>query len=79
MPTDNHFYLAIQIANYMMSTQKMSNLIGLVRTQNMIMQKMSNLCVCYTDESEPKSGHANKSESKNITVNACYTDERESK
>ena len=49
MPTDRYLYLVRQIVNSMMSTQKISNLRGLVITQKMSTQKMSNFCVYSTD------------------------------
>ena len=60
MPTGSYFYLERQPEKFMTSTQKMSNLHGLKRTQKMSMEKMGNLHVCYTDDSESKSVHANK-------------------
>ena len=57
IPTDSYFYLAMYIAKY-----TMRNFHGTIRAQNISMQKMrnynistqnmSNLHVCYTDESE---------------------------
>ena len=52
MPTGSYFYLERQPEKFMTSTQKMSNLHGLIRTQTMSMEKMGNLHVCYTDNSE---------------------------
>ena len=49
MPTESYLYLSIQIAKFIMSMQKMSNLHGLVRTQNMSTQKMNNLSIYSID------------------------------
>ena len=76
MPNDDYFYLSRQLEKFMMSTQSISNLRGLVRTQNISTQKMSNLCVCYMADSESKSVHANESESKRMNFNVFSTDER---
>ena len=79
MPNDSYLYLPRQIAKFMMSTQNMSNYCGLVRTQMMSKQNMSNSRVCYMNDSELKSVHINKIESKRIKSNACSTDKSKSK
>ena len=73
IPTDSYFYPERKLAKYMMR-----NLRGPVRTQNMITQKMSNskiitqkipnLHVCSTDESEYKG-----IEPKRINISTCST------
>ena len=45
----------------MMNMQKMINLRGYLRSQNIITQNMSNLRAWYTDNSESKAVHVNKS------------------
>ena len=57
----------------MISMQKMSNMCGSVRTQNMSTQKISNSRVCSTDEIKSKSVHVDESESKMINGNVCST------
>ena len=63
----------------MTSKKNMNNLCGLVRTQNTSTYNITNLRVCSTDESESKSVHVKKIESKMININTCYTDKSESK
>ena len=67
MPNDSYFYLVIQLANFMIissrdlvrthniSTQNMSNLCGLVRTQN-----ISNFLGCFTDKIKSKKVNINE-------------------
>ena len=62
MHTDSYFYIARNLAEFMMSKKSMSNSGGLVRTQNMSTQNMSNLRVCSMDESKSKIVHVNEIE-----------------
>ena len=77
MPTDSYFYLSRHLAKFIMSTLNMSNSRGLVTTQNMITQKISNSRFCSMYKIESKSAHVNKRKSKRIDGYACFTDEIE--
>ena len=95
-PTDSYSYLARQFSKCMMI---INSHVGPVRIQttntqkmnisDMNTQKIPNLHVCSSDESEPKRINldktvsylcsTDKSESKSVTVNASSMDESESK
>ena len=64
IPTDSYFYLERNIEKFMMRNSR-----GLLRTQNMSTQKMSNSRVCSMDERESRS----------INVNMCYMNKRKPK
>ena len=57
------------VRTQMTNMQKMNN-------YDMIMQKIPNLHVCSSDDSESKRINADNSESKRVIVNTCSTDER---
>ena len=50
MHTDSYLYVEVQLGNFMMSTKKLSNLRGLVRTQMIITQNMINPQGCSIDK-----------------------------
>ena len=62
----------------MISKFMMSNFCFPVRTQNMSTQKMSNVGVFSTEDSESRMINADESKQKKVKVRVCSTDKNES-
>ena len=87
-PTDSYFYLARQLAKYMMRSNAFNSLVELVRTEMTGMKQITILNVCDLDERKPKEIFSDEKlsqvcsmdegELESVIANESYREERQS-